>query len=200
MLGFAIVQSDAQSIAIWLVSCNGSAAANTNAVVLPTASDSDVAETVGSLVHDRVILGDAAILDRLGAKVSESVSLDAVETWDRDRQARQMEMNAFVERTSKAWKIPFQDTALLPLPPGDPGDASARALSLADYLRRVWTKWLATETERTRRAVENKNRVPEALASTGYCGVPLAGLEGHQWAGSSLGPAHSSSDEPDGDC
>lgn len=177
MLGFATVKDDGRTIAVWLVSANGNVAMNTNAYVSPTdTANADLGQTIGRLVHDRVVLGDTTVLDRLNAQTSGALSLDEVTNWDKDRQTLQVAMNSFVERTNKNWKIPFEETALVPLPPADHEEASHAALAMADYLRQVWTKWLTAEAERLRRAMENKNRVPEELSSTDFRGVPLSGV------------------------
>ena len=184
MLGFAIVKDDGRSIAVWLVSALGDVAINSNAYVSPTA-DADLGQTLERLIHDRVILGDTAVLESLDIQTSKALGLDDVQAWDKDRQTLQDQMNSFVERTNKNWKIPFEETALVPPPTVDHDEARHAALAWADYLRQVWTKWLSTEAERLRRAWENKNRVPEELSSTDHRGVPLAEVSAHRWAGTS---------------
>lgn len=188
MLGFAIVKDDGRTIAVWLVSAIDDVAINSNAYVSPAdTANADLSQTLGRLVHDRVVLGDTTVLDRLNVQTSRAVSPDEVRNWDKDRQALQVEMNSFVERTNKNWKIPFEETALVPPPPADHEEARHAALAWADYLRQVWTKWLSTEAERVRRALENNNRVPEGLSSTVYRAVPLADFTARQWAGTLAG-------------
>lgn len=200
MLGFAIIKDDGRTIAVWLVSPAGNVATNTNAYVSPTGiPNADLGQVIGNLVHDRVVLGDTTVLDGLDVQTSRFLSLDELADWDNGRQALQVEMNSFVERTNKNWKIPFEDTALVPPPAGDHEEARHEALALADYLRKVWTKWLTTEAERVRRALENNNRVPEELSSIGHRAVLLLGLEEHHWAGTSRASATSAgltSDDP----
>lgn len=184
MLGFAIIKDDGRTIAVWLVSRDGTTATNTNAFVAPS-NTAERGPTISSLVRGRVVLGSTTTLERLDIRENMSLGLDELKSWDQDRQALQLELNSFVKRTNKNWKIPFQDTALVPFPPMHFDEAKDEALAVADYLGKVWTRWLTTETERVKRAVEDNNRVPVELSSTAYRGVLVAGLEGHQWVGSS---------------
>lgn len=197
MLGFAIIKDDGHTIAIWLVSRTGNIAANTNAYVCPTdVTSTDPTQAIRNLTHDRVVLGDSTVLDRLAVQPAGFLSLDQLAEWDKDRQSLQVEMNSFVERTNKNWKVPFETTALVP-PPLQGGYAEARyeALAVADYLHKVWTNWLKAENERVKRAREENNRVPDKLSSPDHRAVLLKGFEEHQWVGASFASAPSTSED-----
>lgn len=188
MLGFAVIHSDKQEIAVWLVSARGVAASNTNAYVTSTdTAEADFSATIDSLIHSRITLGDEEILNEMGMQRSGFLSLKDVENWDILRQDTQVEMNSFVLSANKNWKIPFEDTELVAVPPAELHSAKSRALEIANYLSLVWSRWLATEGERVRRAEAGNGRVPESLSSTIPRAVPLPGLDQHTWAGAFAG-------------
>ncbi|HLS15682.1 MAG TPA: hypothetical protein VK095_14320 [Beutenbergiaceae bacterium] len=162
MRGIAIVdrQPDAEQIAVWNTSRDGSRATNVNAVVIDTSNDPDAMAKVLSLVHRCVVLktegtsldslpieGEAldvadvaALLDEVEAQQSRILAVIA--DYKRTTRSRTLVEPTFPVRPAPEDFIPAEDTPAL------------RALAMANYFGHSWTTWLSTDEERRRRTVQ----------------------------------------------
>lgn len=146
MLGFAVVETQDDRVAVWLVSrTEPHRAGNTNAVV----ADLDEGDKLANLTANRLVLGDpdaCPVTPHLDVLKVKSLLTATFELQDQIRhQWRSLRLpEAPVERSLDEGMV----TALLgPLP----NELSLRALATANGVGKAWTFWLETEQVRHRK-------------------------------------------------
>ena len=164
MRGIAVIdrQTDAEQIAVWITSRAGGEAHNTNAVVVNAANDPDAVEKVRSLTHCcAVLVTGGSVIDGLpvegepltSADIEAMVSateehqraiLEAVADYKRRTRSKTLTEPTFPPSPQAADFQPAVDTA------------SQRAFTTANYLGKVWSRWLKTDEERRRRTARPK--------------------------------------------
>jgi hypothetical protein len=158
MLGFAIVdnQPAETETAVWLTShIDGSSVNHTNAVVI-THDDERHDAKVWALTRDRVVVLTNGTKPPI--PFEHVLSLQALDELLDETSAHQQliadAVAAYAMRTKKR-NVTVPEFSSAPTFTIDDRDEPAyRALSVANYVAKVWSAWLATEEQRLRRTTE----------------------------------------------
>jgi hypothetical protein len=174
VLGFAIFdrQPTADATAVWLTCREGSQVGHTNAVVIPN-DDQRYDIRVWNLTADRaVVLTNGTVPSRtfeyaIGVGAFEGF-LDEIATHQQLIEAAVADYAALTKNKNLVTpEFPGTRPALAVDPRHQP---EFRALAVANYVRTVWTAWLAADEQRVRRAINPRTGttpwiMPEALGS-----------------------------------
>jgi hypothetical protein len=176
MLGFAIVdnQPAAKATAVWLT-CHieGSQVSHTNAVVI-THDDERHDAKVRALTRDR------AVVLTNGTKppipFGHALGIEAFDGLLDETSAHQKliadAVAAYATRTKNSNLVMPEFSSAPNLTIDNRDEPAYRALSVANYAARVWSAWLATETQRVRRTIDPRTgKTPWIMPDT--LGSPL---------------------------
>jgi len=174
LLGFAIVdrQPKAGATAVWLTGREGSRVSHTNAVVLAH-DDERYDYKVWALTCDRaVILTNGTEPPKTFEHALDVAVFDgfADETAARQEQIVQI-VTEYAERTKNTNLVIPEFPATRPtLRTDDRDEPQYRALSVANYVKAVWSAWLDTDEQRSRRTAHPRTGkspwiMPEPLGS-----------------------------------
>lgn len=174
MLGFAIVdwQPSAKAVAIWLTThVGGTAVQHTNAVVIDR-DDERFDEKIHALTADRAVIltggsnADGRFQHAVGVEILDDL---IAETATRQQLIQKAVTDYMAKTKNKNLVVPdFRSPPTRPV--GTPPELQLRALAAANYVADVWSGWLATEEQRTRRAADPRTGsspwiMPEGLAA-----------------------------------
>jgi len=160
MLGFAIIdhRSCANVVAVWLTSrITATAVYHTNAVTIDLNADPNVLKKVHALTRDRlVVMTDGSTTDRLPINTDTMTvkDINSVVTETTDRQTRIVKaINNYAEETGNHSLVRpiFSDPVSFEALADPESSATKRALHTANYVARVWNRWLKTDAERQSR-------------------------------------------------
>lgn len=154
--GFAVVADSGSERAVWLVSRDGVSAVRSNAVLF------DGREGYGE--HE-----EAALLEQRVLLSADRPDPD-LERMDRRRRDLQEALNKAAR--SVRLKAPFEAHEVEPVTfaPATEEGTVRQALAMAEYVEKVWTRWLKTEAERVSRLnhARRTDLVPKGLASAEF--------------------------------
>lgn len=157
MLGFAIVdrQPTANATAVWLT-CHleGSRVNHTNAVVIPHDDERHDAR-VWNLTADRAVVLTNGTTPPLAFE--HALSVEAFDGFIDETSAHQRLIADAVADYAARTKNRNLVTPEFPRSPklsiDERDEPEFRALSVANYVAKVWSQWLATDEQRVRRAI-----------------------------------------------
>jgi hypothetical protein len=165
MLGFAIVdrQPTADATAVWLT-CHieGSRVNHTNAVVIAHDDERHDAKVRALTIDRAVVLTDGTtapipFVHALGVHAFD----DLVDETSAHRQLIADAVADYAKRTNNQNLVTPDFPKAVPTLTVDERDEPAyRALSVANYVARVWEAWLATDEQRVRRTINPRTKKP----------------------------------------
>lgn len=163
MLGFAIVdrQPTADSTAVWLT-CHieGSRVNHTNAVVIAHDDERHDAK-VWALTADRaVVLTDGTTPPLPFVHALNVDAFDGLINATSAHQRRIADAVAAAQSSKRKLASPDFPRTVPKLMVDERDEPAYRALSLANYVARVWEAWLATDEQRVRRTIDPKTGKP----------------------------------------
>lgn len=187
MLGFATVdhQQWDSVVTVWLTSrVTATTAVHTNAVVIDPDAESNALQKIHALTRDRiVVMTDGSTPDGLPIDANtmtlKYVSSIVSETVERQRRIVE-EIDAYAEKTGNPSLVRpvFRDPVSLETFAVSDASATGRALQTANYIARVWNRWLKTDAERLSRTQHPQTKatpwiMPEELNIRGIEELPV---------------------------
>lgn len=181
MLGFVIVdrQPSAKETAVWLTCQLEGRVGHTNAVVIDGDDERYDAKIWHLTAGRAVVLTDGTVppLDFKHALDPKVFDGFIAEIWDYRKRIVDAVASYAAGAKSRNLVMPQFPSSRPALEIDDRNEPAYRALSTANYVRDVWSAWLATEEQRLRRAINPRTGktpwiMPEELGSAMQADFP----------------------------